>query len=126
MRNFKELTIWQKAYDLALDVYKTTKQFPPEELYGLSSQMRRASVSIVSNIAEGCGRGTNLETAQFFHIAVGSASELHCQILLAGDLKYVGTAQCSELEKQVIEVKKIGTAFIQKLRAMGRDLKPDP
>jgi four helix bundle protein len=86
--------------------------------------MRRASVSIVSNIAEGCGRATNLETAHFFHIAAGSASELHCQILLAGDLKYVDTAQCTELERQVIEVKKMGSAFIKKLKAMPRDLKP--
>lgn len=101
---------------MTLDIYQATKTFPKEELYGLTNQIRRASVSIISNIAEGCGRRSNLETAQFFNIAVGSASELQCQILLARDLKYIGDGKAKDFEEEVIEVKKMTSVFIKKLK----------
>jgi four helix bundle protein len=76
MKDFRTLTVWQKAHQLTLAVYKATRGFPKEEMYGLTSQVRRASSSIPANIAEGCGRDGDAELARFFQIAMGSASEL--------------------------------------------------
>jgi len=76
MKDFKKLKVWEKSHQLTLGVYKATRSFPKEELYGLTIQTRRASVSIPANIAEGCGRGSDAELARFFQIAMGSASEL--------------------------------------------------
>lgn len=76
MKDFKKLKAWEKSHQLTLAIYKVTRSFPKDELYGLTSQMRRASVSIPANIAEGCGRGSDAELARFCHIAMGSASEL--------------------------------------------------
>lgn len=117
MRDFKTLSVWQRAHRLTLNVYTVSSSFPKGEIYGLTSQMRRASVSIASNIAEGCGRGSDSEMAHFMSIATGSASELQCQILLAGDLGFLDGATCAELEAQVIEVKKMASSFINRLKA---------
>lgn len=76
MRNFRDLLVWQKSHALTLSVYKSTSSFPKEELYGLTSQVRRSASSIPSNIAEGCGRTTQSQLAHFLNIALGSASEL--------------------------------------------------
>ncbi len=76
MRNFKELKVWQKSHQLTLAIYKATGKFPKEEIYGLTSQVRRASASIAANIAEGCGRSGEAELGRFLQIAMGSASEL--------------------------------------------------
>ncbi len=89
MRNFKDLEIWVLAKAVATDTYKVTKQMPSEELYGLTSQMRRAAVSIPSNISEGCSRSSNKEFARFLEIAIGSAFELETQLILSVDLKYI-------------------------------------
>lgn len=117
MRDFKTLTVWKTAHRLTLNVYRVCASFPKDETYGLVSQMRRASVSTASNIAEGCGRGSNLEMARFLSIASGSASELQYQLLLAGDLGLLDEVTWKELERQVIEVRKMATAFIKTLRA---------
>lgn len=116
MRDFKKLQVWQKAHQLALEVYKVTAGFPQEELYGLTSQMRRCSASIPANIAEGCGRGSSAELARFLHIAMGSASELEYHPLLAHDLNYLNTADYERLTNQVIEVKRMLTGFIKRLK----------
>ena len=87
LKNYKELKVWQKAYQLCIKIYKITKGFPKEERYGLTSQMRRAAVSVPSNIAEGYGRKTTQEYMQALYIAYGSNCELETQILLSGDLK---------------------------------------
>lgn len=95
-RSFKDLIVWQKSYKLVLEIYKITTDFPKFEIYGLSQQMRRAAVSIPSNIAEGYGRKHNAEYNQFLSIAYGSLLELETQFLLAIDLKYVGKNQTIE------------------------------
>ncbi|MCZ6445408.1 MAG: four helix bundle protein [Planctomycetota bacterium] len=78
MQDFRNLEVWQRAYALALDVYRASRHFPREEIYSLTSQVRRCSISIPSNIAEGCGRQTDADFKRFLHIAMGSAAELEC------------------------------------------------
>lgn len=88
-KGFKDLIVWQKAYKLVLEIYKLTKDFPKYETYGLAQQIRRAAVSLPSNIAEGYGRKHKAEYRQFLSMAYGSLSELETQYLLAIDLKYI-------------------------------------
>lgn len=83
MQDFKELKVWQKIYQLGLDIYEITSTFPKEETFGLTSQIKRSCVSIAANIAEGCGRKSKAELAQFLQIAVGSASELEHYLLFS-------------------------------------------
>lgn len=116
MRDFRKLDVWQKAHQLTLTVYKSTVYFPKDELYGLTSQVRRASASIPANIAEGCGRDGAAELARFLQIAMGSASELEYHLLLAHDLGFVDSSTYQELDSNVVEVKRMLAAFIQKLR----------
>ena len=89
LRNFKELNVWQKAYQLTLEIYKLTAEFPKHEQYGLSSQMRRAAVSVVSNIAEGYTRKGRAEYLQFLSVGYASLAELETQLLLSRDLGYL-------------------------------------
>ncbi|HVP10308.1 MAG TPA: four helix bundle protein [Phycisphaerae bacterium] len=117
MENFRDLQVWQKAHQLTLAIYKLTKAFPKEELYGLTSQMRRCCVSIPSNIAEGCGRHGDAELGRFLQIAMGSANELEYQTLLARDLGFIDAACYEPLPQKVIEVKCMLASLIQKLNA---------
>ena len=117
MKDFHELKVWQKAHQLTLAVYQITATFPREELYGLTSQLRRACSSIPANLAEGCGRNGDAEFARFCCIAMGSASELEYHLLLARDLKLVKPKDHEELAKRAIELKRMLTALIQKLTA---------
>ncbi len=119
MRNFRELETWKKAHSLALAVYQATCGFPRDELYGLSSQLRRASASIPTNIAEGCGRDGRTELARFCFIASGSASELEYLLLLSRDLKLLSNPDYDRLHNQVVEVKRMLASFIRKLKADG-------
>jgi four helix bundle protein len=93
MRDFRELKVWEKAHAMALNVYRATAQFPRDELYGLTSQVRRACTSIPANIVEGCGRNGDAELARFFRIAMGSASELEYHLLLASDLNFLAKSE---------------------------------
>jgi len=104
MSSYKELTVWQKSYQLTLEIYSATKKFPKEELFGLVSQMRRCSVSIPSNIAEGNGRFGQKEHAQFIRIAFGSGSELETQLLLSKDLKYISQLEYDKLNILLSEI----------------------
>ncbi len=115
MRDFKELKVWQKAHQLALKVYKTTQHFPVDERYGLISQIRRAVVSIPTNIAEGCGRQGNRELAHFLSMAAGSSSEVDYQLLLARDLTYLSDVDYREYQAAVAEIRRMLYAFIRKL-----------
>ena len=119
MRDFKKLKVWQKGHGLALAVYKATISFPKEEIYGLTSQIRRSCVSICANIAEGCGRDGEAELARFFQIGMGSASELEYHLLFAYDLGLLKTSDYEQLNNEVTEVKRMLTSFIQKLKADG-------
>ena len=93
MRDHKDLDVWKAGMDLVAEIYTITLSFPKEELYGLASQMRRAAVSIPSNIAEGAARKTENEFVQFLFVALGSASELETQVIIALRLRYLGSAE---------------------------------
>ncbi|HLA79040.1 MAG TPA: four helix bundle protein [Vicinamibacteria bacterium] len=116
MKNFRDLKAGAKAHDLALRVYRATDLFPARERYGLADQMRRAGVSVSCNIAEGCGRSGDAEFRRFLDIAMGSASELECQVLLARDLGYLDQQLSHELEADVVEVKRMLASLIRRLR----------
>ena len=116
MKDFRELKVWHKAHELTLLVYRTTRSFPREELYGITAQMRRASASIPANLAEGCGRIGNPELARFCVIAMGSANDLEYHILLAKDLSLVDSKEHLELTRRTTEVKRMLTALWKKLR----------
>ena len=116
MQSFRNLRVWEKSHNLTLCVYASSKAFPREEMYGLTSQMRRSSASIGANIAEGCCRKGDAEMGRFLQIAVGSASELEYQLLLADDLHYLCDPDYQRLETQVIEVKRMLSSLIRKVR----------
>jgi four helix bundle protein len=105
MQDYKKLDVWQKAHTLALDVYNSTKGFPDDERYGLTSQIRRFWVSIPSNIAEGCGRGGNSELCQFLKVSLGSANELEYQLILSRDLNLLSNNSYQNLNDQINEIK---------------------
>jgi four helix bundle protein len=122
LKNYKELKVWEKSYQLCLEVYRIIKEFPKIEIYGLISQMRRAALSIPSNIAEGYGRKTILEYLRFLYIAYGSVCELETQIMLSGDLGYLNENYLSKLHKEVGEVERMLQALIKSLE--NKPLKP--
>ena len=119
MRNFRELKVWERSHNLTLAVYKATTIFPRDEQYGLTSQLRRACASVPANIAEGCGRGSDAEFARFLRIAMGSASELEYPLLLARDLNLLRQVEYESLDREITDVKRMLTSFIQKLKADG-------
>ena len=112
MKDFKELKVWHKAYALSLAVYEQSRKFPKEELYGLTSQLRRAAVSVGANIAEGCGRRSDGEFIRFLQIARGSASEMEHHLLLARDLKFLANETHRDLEKKLLEVQRMLTSLV--------------
>jgi four helix bundle protein len=115
MKNFHDLLVWRKAHSVVLACYKYTRNFPKEELYGITSQVRRCSVSIPANIAEGCGKRSNAEFQRFLVIAAGSASELEYHILLARDLDMLAGSEYENLNCSVLEVKRMLAALIIKV-----------
>ena len=117
MKDFRQLKVWEKSHQLPLAIYKETKKFPKEELYGLTSQIRRASMSIPTNITEGCGRNTDKEFARFLQIAMGSASETEYQLILARDLEFLPKETHEKLHNDVEEVKRMLASFLKTLRA---------
>jgi four helix bundle protein len=117
VKDYKKLTVWQNSHQLVLKLYSATKRFPKEELFGLTSQIRRATTSVPANIVEGCGRDTDADFKRFLDIAYGSASEVEYYILLSADLGYLTTAECGVLEKEISSIKRMLGAFIRKLKA---------
>jgi four helix bundle protein len=116
MRDYKKIQVWERAHYFALRIYELTAAFPKEEMYGLTSQMRRAATSIPSNIAEGCGRNSQVELARYVHIAGGSASELEYQILLASELGFINESSYLELDKEINEIKRMLHGFEKAVR----------
>lgn len=116
---FQDLTVWQRAIEMTVCVYGLTRTFPKDEMYGLSSQLRRASVSVASNIAEGRGRITDGEFRQFLGIAQGSTYEVQTQLLVARQLKMGDEEMLNKAEGLCIETSKMLGAFIQSLGARG-------
>jgi len=115
LKNYKELNVWRKSYELCLHIYKVTKGFPKDEMYGLISQIRRSAVSIPSNIAEGYGRKTTLEYVRFLYIGYGSVCELETQTMLSGDLGYVGKERLQKLRAEIGDVERMLRALIKPL-----------
>ena len=116
MRDFRKLKVWEKAHYFTLEVYKKTKPFPKEELFGITNQIRRASVSIPNNIAEGCGRNSKKEMFNFFNISMGSASEVEYLLLLSYDLSYLKVNDFNDLNNLVIEIRKMLNVYMQKIK----------
>ncbi|MFA5130549.1 MAG: four helix bundle protein [Patescibacteria group bacterium] len=113
IKNFTDLLVWQKAHELSLEIYTCTKAFPKEEMFCLTSQMRRCSVSITSNIAEGFGRYTSPDKKHFYIMASGSGSELLNQLYLARDLAYISQDTCIKLTELLISISKMLSSLIR-------------
>jgi four helix bundle protein len=116
MRNYEDLVVWEKAHKLTLAIYKETNAFPREERFGLTSQVRRASSSIPSNLAEGCGRRSDGELGRFVQIAMGSGAELSYHLLLCRDLGILGTAEFSRPSADLDEVWRMLSALSGRVR----------
>ena len=117
MKNFRDLMVWKKSHEATLAVYQASKSFPKDELYGLTSQIRRAASSVPANIAEGCGRQGNAEFARFLQIAFGSANELEYHLLLARDLQIIDSKLHQQLADQVLETKRMLASLLSKVRS---------
>ncbi len=115
MHRFRQLTSWQKSRTFVKDIYDLTKSFPKEEIYGLTSQLRRASVSIPTNIAEGAGRKTNPQFSHFLNFALGSAIEVENLLILSNDLKFISDENLTINEAKCIEIQKMIYGLMSKL-----------
>lgn len=121
MGTHKDLEVWKKSVDFIVDLYEETKTFPKEEIYGLISQMKRAAISIPSNIAEGSRRKGNKEYIQFLYIALGSVAELDTQLLIAKKLNYINDKKYNILNGQLTEIGKMLNGLINYRKTLSRD-----
>jgi len=117
MKDFRQIKVWHKAHQLVLDVYRVTRDFPADEKYGLTSQLRRAAASIPTNIAEGCGKSTDKDFARFLQISYGSANEVDYLLLLAKDMSMLRLELYETMNNSLIEVKKMLAALIRKVKS---------
>lgn len=124
MKDFRKLTIWERAHRLTLDIYRQTQQFPREELYGLTSQVRRASASVAANIAKGYGRGGDGDFHRFLNTAAGSIVELEYFLLLARDLRIVSDDNYKALQKQVIETQRMLSGLLRTVARSRKSASP--
>jgi four helix bundle protein len=117
MQDYHHLSMWQRSHQLTVEIYQITqRQFPREETFGQTSQIRRAAASIPTNIAEGCGRNSRAELAQFLNIAAGSASEVEYEILLAKDTGYITHEQYEFLSKEIRDIRSMIKKYMLQLR----------
>lgn len=116
MKSHKDLDVWKAAISLARDIYVLTTDFPKEELFGLSAQMRRCTVSIASNIAEGAARQGNKEFVQFLHIALGSAAELETQLLISKEVGIAKAVDVDRLDRELARIRKMLFGLIQSVK----------
>lgn len=113
IQSFTDLKTWQNGHELVLTIYKITEEFPTKEIFGITNQMRRAAVSITSNIAEGFSRRSNKEKTQFYYMALGSLTELQSQLVIARDIKYLDISDFDKVSKQTIVVSKLINGLIK-------------
>lgn len=116
MQDFRKIKAWEKAHQVVLEVYRVTATYPNSEIYGLTSQTRRAAVSVTANIAEGCGRGSDADFARHLQIAIGSAFEVDSLLITARDLGFLLPTYYSPLDEKVQEMKRMLNAFLQTVR----------
>lgn len=116
MKDFRSLKVWEKSHLISLEIYNLTKDFPKEEQFNLTSQLRRSITSIPTNLAEGCGRGSDKDFKRFVQIAMGSASESEYLLLLSKDLNYISDKEFDKLIFKIQEIKKMLSSLISKLR----------
>ncbi|NBL65276.1 four helix bundle protein [Flavobacterium sp. NST-5] len=116
MNTFRDLLIWQKAMLLVTKTYTTTSNIPKEELFGLTSQLRRCAISIPSNISEGFGRGSNKDYHRFLTISMGSLSEFQTQIEIALNLKYISVENFDQIFEESRELERMLSSFIKKVK----------
>jgi len=119
MKDFKDLKVWQKAHELTTSIYSVSRAFPRDEIYGLTSQLRRAAVFIGANIAEGCGRRSDGEFVRFSQIARGSASEVEYHLLLSHDLKFMDDSGFQNLQRKLVEVQRMLTSLVSAIEQKG-------
>ena len=115
VKSYRDLKVWQRAIEMTLAIYRVTTGFPKEEMYGLTSQLRRAAASVGANIAEGCGRRSDGEMKRFLQIARGSANEVEYHLLLARDLHFLPTDEFNDLEVKILEIQRMLASFVQRL-----------
>jgi four helix bundle protein len=115
MQDYRKLSIWQRSRNISIEIYKVTSTFPKEEIYGLTSQIRRCAVSIPANIAEGCGRSTSKDFASFINIAVGSLNELQTLLEISIELNYLNSSDF-KIQEELEEIKAMLLTFLRKLR----------
>ena len=116
MKSHKDLDVWKRSIALVSVIYAVTKDFPKEELYGITSQIRRAAVSIPSNISEGAARYHNKEFVQFLYITLGSLSELETQIIVSEKLNYISNAISEKIQNELSDIRKMVLGLISHLR----------
>ena len=126
MRNYEDLEVWQKAHKLTIKVYRATEGCPRSEMFGLTSQSRRAASSIGANLAEGCGRWGDAELGRYVQIAMGSASELQNHLRLAKDLGFLSSTEYASVLGDVTSIRQMLTAFLQRLRGVRGTREPAP
>jgi four helix bundle protein len=119
MQDFRNLDVWKRSHDLTLAVYHATKSFPNDERYGLTSQLRRGAASIPTNLAEGCGRGTDPDFGRFVQHAMGSSSQVEYECLLAKDMHYLTNKQYTGLNDEIIGIKRMLTSLLRRLKPRG-------
>lgn len=117
IQSFKDLDVWNKAIEVTKDIYKATKSFPKEEIYGLASQIRRSAISIPSNIAEGKARQTKSEYIQYLYIALGSTAELQTQVIIANELDYIDNKATKEHLESINHIERMLRNLIKGLRS---------
>src|SRR5204862_3380320 len=116
MQDFRNLDVWKRSHELTLAIYRATRTFPDDERYGLISQLRRGASSIPANLAEGCGRGSDPDFGRFVQNAMGSASEIEYEILLAKDLQYLSTDAYTQLNDEITGIKRMLASLIRRIR----------
>lgn len=113
IKEFTDLKVWQEGHALVMSIHKITKRFPADERFGLTDQIRRASISVTSNIAEGFGRQTYKEKTNFYYTAAGSLKEVHNQLIIARDFQYLSTIEFNSIEFQLVTVGRMLSALIK-------------